>query len=92
MAMTRIAEATWADLEAVRAFLDSRHGRHFADAVQDQLYAGKALDAALDAAIDQWMGWTISRHTSRETGIPQGLPYLTGFAINEGLMAEDEVA
>ena len=36
LAMTRIADATGADLEAVRAFLGSRHGRHFADAVQDQ--------------------------------------------------------
>jgi hypothetical protein len=90
LAMTRIAEATGADLEAVRAFLDSRHGRHFADAVQDRLYARKDLDAALDAAIDQWMGWTIGRHISRETGIPRGLPYLTGFVINEGLMAEAE--
>ena len=92
LAMTRIAEATGADLEAVRAFLDSRHGRHFADSVQDQLYGGKTLDAALDAAIDQWMGWTISRPTSCETGIPRGLPYLTGFVINEGLMAEEEAA
>jgi hypothetical protein len=92
LAMTRIAGATGADLEAVRAFLDSRHGRHFADSVQDQLYGGKTLDAALDAAVAQWMGWTIGRQTSRETGIPWGLPYLTGFVINEGLMAEGEVA
>ena len=92
LAMTRIAEATGADLEAVRAFLDSRHGRHFADAVQDQLFSGKALDAALDAAITQWMDWTISRRTSRETDIPRGLPYLTGFVINEGLLAEGEAA
>jgi hypothetical protein len=92
LAMTRIAEATGADLEAVRAFLDSRHGRHFADSVQDQLYGGKDLDAALDAAVTQWMGWTIGRQTSRETGIPRGLPYLTGFVINEGLMADDDAA
>ena len=92
LAMTRIAEATGADLEAVRAFLDSRHGRHFADSVQDQLYGGKALDAAVEASIDQWMGWTIGRRTSKDYGIPRGLPYLTGFVINEGLLAEDEVA
>jgi hypothetical protein len=43
----------------------------------------------LGAVIAQWMGWTtISRHISRETGIPRGLPYLTGFVINEGLVAE----
>jgi hypothetical protein len=90
--MTMIAEATGADLEAVRAFLDSRHGRHFGDSVLEQLYSGKAMDVALDAAIDQWMGWTITRPTSRETGIPQGLPYLTGFVINEGLLADDDAA
>jgi hypothetical protein len=92
LAMTRIAEATGADLEAVRTFLDGRHGRHFADSVQDQRYGGKALDAALDAAIDQWMGWTIGRETSKDYGIPRGLPYLTGFVINEGLMADDDAA
>jgi len=36
------------------------------------------------------MGWTIGCQTSRETGIPRGLPYLTGFVINEGLIAEAE--
>ena len=92
LAMTRIAQATGEGLETVRDFLDSRHGRHFADSVQDQFYGGKALDAALEGAIDQWMGWTIDRQTSRETGIPRGLPYLTGFVINEGLMAEEEAA
>ena len=92
LAMTKIAEATGADLEAVRAFLDSRHGRHFADSVQDQLYGGKALDAALDAAIDQWMGWTIGRQTSKEYGIPRGLPYLTGFVVHAGILTEDLVA
>jgi hypothetical protein len=92
LAMVRIAEATGADLEAVRAFLDSRHGRHFGDSVQDQLYGGKALDAALAAAIGQWMGWTIGRQTSKDYGIPRGLPYLTGFVVHAGIMAEDEAA
>jgi hypothetical protein len=34
------------------------------------------------------MGWRITQRTSRETGIPAGLPYLTGFVINEGIAAE----
>jgi hypothetical protein len=34
------------------------------------------------------MAWSISRRTSRETGIPVGLPYLTGFVISEGIAAE----
>jgi hypothetical protein len=28
------------------------------------------------------MGWTIGRITSKEYGIPRGLPYLTGFVIH----------
>ena len=36
----------------------------------------------------EWMGWRITQRTSRETGIPAGLPYLPGFVINEGIAAE----
>ena len=36
----------------------------------------------------RWMGWTISRTTSRETGIPKGLPYLTGFVTHFAIEAE----
>ena len=28
------------------------------------------------------MGWTIGRQTSKQYGIPKGLPYLTGFVIH----------
>jgi hypothetical protein len=28
------------------------------------------------------MGWTIGRQTSKQYGIPRGLPYLTGFVIH----------
>ena len=34
------------------------------------------------------MGWRIDRKTSRETGIPNGLPYLTGLANHFAIMAE----
>jgi hypothetical protein len=91
LAMTKIAEATGEDLETVRAFLDSRQGRHFGDSVQEQLYWGKDMDAALDAAVAKWMGWTIGRQTSKDYGIPKGLPYLTGFVVHAGILAEDEV-
>ena len=36
----------------------------------------------------RWMGWTISRATSRETGIPKGLPYLMGFVTHFEIQAE----
>ena len=92
LAMTQIAEATGEDLETVRDFLDSRHGRHFADDVRNELDAGRPLPDAIDAATQRWMGWTIGRQTSKDYGIPKGLPYLTGFVIHVGLMAEEEAA
>lgn len=83
-----IAKMTSASAEGVRDFLDSRHGRHFADDVHNGMHAGLTLEAAIDAAITRWMGWTISRKTARENGIPKGLPYLTGFVSLYEIMAD----
>ena len=88
LALPAVAVATDATTDAARAFLDSRHGRHFADDVANGLFAGLGLAAAIDAAVARWMGWTITRCTSRETGIPAGLPYLTGLVIHHEIMAE----
>jgi len=82
LAISAVADATDADLDTVRAFLDSRHGRHFADDVQNGLYEGKALPDAIHAATGRWMDWTIGRQISKDYGIPRGLPYLTGFVIH----------
>ena len=81
-ALVAISNATGQPLESVRIFLDSRHGRHFADDVQNGLYEGKTLADAINAATGRWMGWTIGRQTSEDYGIPRGLPYLTGFVIH----------
>jgi hypothetical protein len=78
-AFAAIKAATSCDDHQVRAFLDSRSGRHFADDV---------IGYGMNKAIARWMGWTISENTSRDTGIPAGMPYLTGFVINEGIHAE----
>jgi len=88
LAMVAIARATSCDEEAVRDFLDSRHGRHFADDVGNGLHRGQDLAAAIDAAVERWMGWTIGRRTECQTGIPRGLPYLTGFVTQAGIEAE----
>ena len=88
LAMTAITAATQRPFDDVRAFLDSRSGRHFADAVTNGHIAGKPLETAIDAAVTEWMGWTISRRIAREEGIPQGLPYLTGFVLAEAIAAE----
>ena len=81
-ASAMIAAETDASAEGVRDFLDSRHGRHFADDVASAMNAGHGLEEAIENAIARWQGWRIDRRTSRETGIPAGLPYLTGFATH----------
>jgi hypothetical protein len=88
LAMTAISNATGEPLESVRLFLDSRHGRHFSDDVRNQMLVGKHVEQAIHAAITQWMGWTINRRTSKDSGIPQGLPYLTGFVIHCAITEE----
>ncbi|MBS0214052.1 MAG: hypothetical protein JSR26_12895 [Proteobacteria bacterium] len=90
LVMTAISDATGQPLESVRIFLDSRFGRHYADEVHNGLYVGKTLKDAIDAATQKWMGWTIGRQTSKDYGIPRGLPYLTGFVIHCAIC--DEIA
>ncbi len=88
LAMTAISDATQQPVDAVRAFLDGRSGRHFADGVVGRMHYGAQLGDAIAATVKEWMGWKIGRLTSRDYGIPQGLPYLTGFVINEEMAAE----
>lgn len=88
LAIRAITTATRSPDTAVRDFLDSRTGRHFADDVANGLVDGLAISPAIDAAVERWMGWTITRRTSRETGIPTGLPYLTGFVTHCEIEAE----
>lgn len=90
IAFPAVARATRSTAEGVRDFLDSRHGRHFADDVANGSHAGLDLEAAIDAAITRWMGWSISRNTARDTGIPKGLPYLTGFVTHFAIEADAE--
>jgi hypothetical protein len=72
--------------------MDSRYGRHFSDSVLEQMFLGADLDAAIAAATQKWMGWTIGRSTSKEYGIPKGLPYLTGFVIHCEIVEESLAA
>ena len=88
LAMTAISDATGQPLESVRTFLDSRHGRHFADDVLNAVDEGNALADAINVATRKWMGWTIGRQASKDYGIPRGLPYLTGFVIHCGILDE----
>ena len=88
LAITAIANATNQPLATVKTFLDSRHGRHFADYVYNALFEGQTLPMAIDAATQHWMGWRISYQTSKKYGIPQELPYLTGFVMHCEIAAE----
>ena len=90
LAMDQVAEATGMAATAVRDFLDSRHGRHLADEVAGHLATGQQLEAAIGAAVETWMGWRIGRRMARETGIPAGLPYLTGLVGQMQVEAEAE--
>ena len=85
IAMTGISKATGEPFESVRVFLDSRHGRHFADAVQDALLSNPDMHLAVAMAIEKWMNWTIGHTIQRSHGIPKELPYLTGFVIQSGI-------
>ena len=92
LAMAAVSDATGQPLESVRIFLDSRHGRHFADEVLNQQHAGKELADAITAATQRWMAWKIGRLTNRDYGIPRGLPYLTGFVIHCEIVEESLAA
>ncbi|OIP06933.1 MAG: hypothetical protein AUK53_11645 [Betaproteobacteria bacterium CG2_30_59_46] len=88
LAISAVAEATGEDADTIRAFLDSRYGRHFADEVQNGLFIGQPLLEAIKAVTAKWMGWKIGKVTSRDYGIPRGLPYLTGFVVHCGIVEE----
>ena len=88
LAMTAVANATGESLDTVRAFLDSRFGRHYADSVLDAFDDSRSLPDAIAAATSKWMAWTIGGRTSMDYGIPRGVPYLTGFVIHCGICDE----
>ena len=87
IAINTISDATQLPAETVAIFLDSRHGRHFADDVANELATGKVIADAIEAATARWMGWRISARTAHETGIPRGLPYLTGYVLHAEIEA-----
>jgi hypothetical protein len=87
LALRSIANATGCSDKAVRVFLNSRYGRHFADDVLSDLPSGQELAGAIDRAVERWMDWRIDGQIEEEVGIPQGLPYLTGLVcMHEALL------
>jgi hypothetical protein len=43
--------------------------------------SGRDLAAAVDDVVERWMELRIDTLIEREIGIPEGLPYLTGFVF-----------
>lgn len=94
-AFEAVLDATGCEPAHVRAFLDSRFGRHFADAVANEAHGPVAaprarLQHAVRAAARRWQAWRIDWRTAGQHGIPQGLPYLTGWVTRTGILAEAE--
>jgi hypothetical protein len=98
LASTLIAKAIRATTEeemiGIRDFLDSRMGRHFADDVVGNMVGCKIdSETAIKSSIRRWQDWRISRQLERDEGIPEGLPYLTGwvqhFAIAASMAESD---
>lgn len=88
-AMTVIAEATGAEPEYVRAFLESDWGRRFGVTVREYLRS-RFLQSAVRAAAAKWNRRQLPASTCRELDIPERLPCLTGLvyhvAIDAGLV------
>ena len=98
LASTLIAKAVRATTEdemiGIRDFLDSRMGRHFANDVVGNMVGCKIdCETAIKSAIRTWQDWRISRQLERDEGIPEGLPYLTGwvqhFAVAASMAESD---
>ena len=79
LALTAIQHSTGFDEADCAAFLDSRHGRHFADDVLNALGDGHPLPNAIDSAVARWQGYKLNLSTRRQHDIPAGLTYLQGF-------------
>lgn len=87
IAMREIGKDTGATPEAVRAFLDSSWGRHFADDVHCFL-SDAPLEQAIKAAVVRWNGWKLDMRTRREHGIPTPMRYLSGMVYAAAAYAE----
>ncbi|STZ75320.1 hypothetical protein [Bergeriella denitrificans] len=81
IAVAGITAATGEFAEDVALFLDTRHGRHFADDVVCGLATGLDDGAAVAAALDRWLGWSFGKDMARETGLPVGTPYLKALIV-----------
>lgn len=98
IAFDAIQRATLADEDAVAAFLDGAHGRHFASDMLARIWPDGAscpdrpMPDAVAATVARWMGWSIDLQTARRFGIRHGQPYLTGWVTHYGLTGGTDTA
>jgi hypothetical protein len=90
LALLAIRAATEESLEDVRAFLDSRSGRHFADEVHNGLHRGESLQESIDGATRLWMEWKVGDRLSRLYRLPKGMAYLLAMVVHEGIQSDLE--
>jgi hypothetical protein len=90
IAFRAISAATKCEPWEVRAFLDSRYGRHFADEVEMNMPRNSTrIDDAIAPAVAKWMGWKITKRDVDQIGDgARGLAYLTAYVVAAGI--EDE--
>lgn len=89
LAVQAITSATGHTPDAIRTFLDSRYGRHFADDTHNALHAGQDLSTAIGTATRTWGLRRIAPRLSTHTGIPAGTPHLDGFITQANIEADE---
>ncbi|WP_395830507.1 hypothetical protein [Elstera sp.] len=89
LAFAALTAATGATAEEIRAFLDSGHGRHFADDVCAALTEAKTLPEAIASTVRLWQTRRISTETARVYRLPYKSQYLQAFmkAATEEMLA-----
>jgi hypothetical protein len=80
IAFESIHAAAAIDPDAIRLFLDSRHGRHYGDSVSNFLHAGQSINDAINSATAEWMRG-VGRRTASRMGCHVGAPLLVAIAI-----------
>lgn len=80
LAMTGVAKATDQPPEAVRTFLDSRHGRYLADDVGNYLSQGLNISDAVREAVSRWM--VPANIESGFDNYPAEIPHLTACILS----------
>lgn len=89
-ATVQVTQATGCETWEVRAFLDSRYGRHFADDVSNVFARAGSAQRAIAEVVARWMQMRVDERSRARFGIPRGVPYLTAFVVTEAMAAGED--